>query len=390
MTLPALLSALALVAGLLTAPADGQVLDRRPDCLRVAVALDVSGSMRPYFREAQEALLELLGSLRPCDRFHVIPFSETKLEGLARELTTESRASVLAEAETFVRGLRPGGRKGDAYGHYTNLDEGVDAAMLALLREDDGRKGMIVMISDGLSDPDPQHRPVDLAELGRRIPRGAFNLYLVDLLGRGIPGLEPGQIGSFDVGRVANTPVIVIPLRRVEDLRRLLHELESRDRAEEVPPRRDALPEAPQPGPEGEPDPEPRTLWRELAWVLPLLVAAAIAVTLVARRRRVAAPAPGPRRLVIRMNGEERRYGLPATLTIGGGERDDMRAHGAREGELHLRVSARGDGDFRLNGQRGGFFGARQFALSNGVAVEARVELVDSRERPVHRYVGAS
>jgi hypothetical protein len=382
-----LLSALAVLAALLAAPANGQVLDRRPDCLRVAVALDVSGSMRPYFREAQEALLELLGTLRPCDRFHVVPFSETKLEGLVGELTAESRVSVMAEAEAFVRRLRPGGRKGDAYGRYTNLDEGLDAAMLALLSEDDGRKGMIVLISDGLSDPDPQHKPVDLAELGRRIPRGAFNLYLVDLLGREIPGLEPGQIGSFDVGRVADTPVIVIPLRRVEDLRRLLHELESRGRAEQVQPPSGG---EPQPGPEVEPKPEPRPLWHQFVWLLPLLAAAAIIATLLGRRRRAGETVPRPRRLLIRMNGEERRYGLPATLTIGGGERDDIPARGAREGELRLRITAQGSGDFRLNGHRGGFFGARQFALSNGGAVEARVESVEPRERTTHRYVGGS
>ena len=74
---------------------------------------------------------------------------------------------------------------------------------------------------------------VDLAELGRRVPRGALNLYLVDLSGHEIAGLERDQIGPFDVGRVANAPVVVIPLQRVEDLRLLLQELENQGRAEE-------------------------------------------------------------------------------------------------------------------------------------------------------------
>lgn len=374
-----LFAAFALAGVLLGPAAEGQVLDRRPDCLRVAVAVDVSGSMRQYFAEAQGALLELLGSLRPCDRFHVIPFAETKLTGLSHELTIETRGTAIAEAESFVRGLRTGGRKGDAYGHYTNLDEGVDAATLVLLREDDGRKGMIVLISDGLSDPDPQHKPVDLAELGRRIPHGAFNLYLVDLSGGAIPGLEQGRIGSFDVGRVANTPVIVIPLRRVEDLRPLLHELESQSRAEET----QDIVRAPDPV-------EPRSLWYELIWLLPLLTAIAILAFLIVRRRGAEDAGPRTRRLLIRTDTGEWRYGLPATITIGGGERDAIRVRGAREGELRLRVSPRGDGEFRLNADHGGFFGARQFTLSTGAGVEARVETPVSRVRMGHRYVAAN
>ena len=380
-TLP--ITVLGVVAALLAPAADAQVLDRRPDCLRVAVALDVSGSMRPHFREAQDALLELLGSLRPCDRFHVIPFSETKLDGLSRELTADNRAAVLVEAEAFIRGLRPGGRKGDAYGHWTNLDEGVDAATLALLQEDDQRKGMIVLISDGLSDPDPQHRPVDLAELGRRIPQGAVSLYLVDLSGREIPGLEQSQIGPFDVGRLANTPVIVIPLRRVDDLRQLLHELEREGRTAEA----QATPEAPA-GSVDEAPPAPRPLRPRLVWLLPLLIAVAVGVALLRRRRRETLPRP--RRLLIQMDGQERRYGLPVTLTIGGGEGDDVRVRGARDGELRLSVGAQGNGDFRLNGDRGGLFGTRQFTLSTGTIVEARVESAASAARPTHRYVATT
>src|SRR5215813_10448066 len=99
MALTTIISSFALAATVFTPAAEAQVLNRRPDCLRVAVPVDVSGSMRPYFHEAQEALLDLINSLRPCDSFHIIPFSETKLEGLSRELTSENRRSVLAEAE---------------------------------------------------------------------------------------------------------------------------------------------------------------------------------------------------------------------------------------------------------------------------------------------------
>src|SRR5437867_1113409 len=330
MVLTRIISALAIAAAVFTPAAEAQVLNRRPDCLRVAVPVDVSGSMRPYFREAQDALLDLLNSLRPCDSFHIIPFSETKLEGLSRELTPENRASVLAEAEAFVRRIRPGGRKGDAYGHWTNLDEGVDAATLALLREDDRRNAMIVLISDGLSDPDPQHKPVDLAELGRRVPRGALNLYLVDLSGHEIAGLERDQIGPFDVGRVANAPVVVIPLQRVEDLRLLLQELENQGRAEEV----QSAQEPPSGGEREEPPVKLRPLRYGLIWLLPLVMAAIIivAATFLRRRRHTVEEPRRPRRVLIRLDGEERRYGLPATLTIGSGERDDIRVRGAKEG----------------------------------------------------------
>ncbi len=357
---------------LATPAAGGEAQPARPDCLTMVINLDVSGSMRAHgFDEAKEAVIRLLHDLRPCDIFYIIPFAETKLEGFRGELTAENRAKVLAEAEAFVRRLRPGGRKGDPYGHYTNLDEGIDAATLALLKEPGTQKGMIVLISDGISDPDPLHQPVDLNKLAERIPKGAFSLYLIDLAGNELPGLERTRIGAFEAASLPKTPLVVIPLEDTDKLLPLLRQVEEQER--NAPP----LP----------PQPEEKAGGAKARWLLPVLLVALAAMAFFLKARKQHEPPRERRVLLVGVDGQERRYGLPVKLTIGSSEEDTIRVAKAKPGELKLRVGEGGDGSFRHNGQRGGLYGGRQFTLSNGTKVEVRVEALAKREGPRHRYL---
>lgn len=363
--------ALALAALIIASPAFAPALDRRPDCLGLAIAIDVSGSTRMHgFDQAREAVIDLLGKLRPCDTFSIIPFAEAKLDLRRWELTAETRDRALGEAAAFVRSLRPGGRKGDRYGHWTNLDEGLDAAMLALLREERTARGVVVLITDGISDPDPNHRPVDLDELARRIPSGPFSLYLIDLSGANVAGLDRAQLSEFAASVKPGRPLVIVPL---EAAGMLLDPLSRVEEEERRPPR----PEPARPG------------------VALLGVAVAIGITLgVAAflwRRQWGShgEATGGRRprrlLVVRANGNERRFGLPVSVTIGGAESDTICVRGARPRELQLEISGGGTGDFRQSGHRGGLYGSRAFTLSNGVSVVARIERL-GLGHPGHRY----
>ena len=84
-----------------------------------------------------------------------------------------------------------------ADGRYTNLDEGIDAARLKLMEEPGEAIRTIVLISDGLSDPDPHHGKVKLEELSSRVPKGKFSFYLIDLSGGSYPGFSEMRLGSF-------------------------------------------------------------------------------------------------------------------------------------------------------------------------------------------------
>lgn len=374
---------------LMTAPAARAEFPpaQRPDCLCLAIAIDVSGSMRGHgFDQAKEAIVSLLRELRSCDIFYLIPFAEIRLEGFRGELTAGNRDPVLAEAGAFVEALQPGGQREDIYGHYTNLDEGTDAAMLAVLRESGTRKGIVILVTDGVSDPDPLHRPVDLASLAERIPKEGFSLYLIDLSGRQVRGLEPTRIGEFPASSFPKAPLVVIPLQDAGGLLPLLRQVEEKERP--APPPSLARGSSPLPPPALK-KARKDSGWPKALWFLPIPAIVLLAGALALRgRQRQPDPTRERQRLRVRVDHQEaQRYDPPITLTLGSGEEDTLRVAKAKPGELTLKVGAGGEGSFCHNGQQGGLYGSRQFVLSDGTRVDVRLETHARREGSQHRYL---
>jgi len=192
----------------------------------IAYVIDVSGSMRAHgFERAKQELVASIQALPDGTRFWIIPFSENEMTPFSGELTEPNRAAVLARAEAFVNSLQTGGRRGDSYGHFTNIDEGINAGKLELLQQPGPGKRSVVMISDGISDPDAYHEPVNIQELGKRIP-DSISLYLIDLTGEGghLPPAWKTSVGSVQGFQVPGSTILLLPCR-AEDLTQMLEEL---------------------------------------------------------------------------------------------------------------------------------------------------------------------
>jgi Ca-activated chloride channel family protein len=106
----------------------------------VVFVLDRTGSMAgEKIKQARRALLYCLNSLRPQDRFNVIPFNEAA-DPLLRRLEPANEAN-LSKAKRFVEEIEASGG--------TNIDEALKAA-IAQIREESGDQKMIVFLTDGL------------------------------------------------------------------------------------------------------------------------------------------------------------------------------------------------------------------------------------------------
>jgi len=115
----------------------------------IIAVLDISGSMAgEKLRQAKSALLELLNSLHPGDRFRLIAFS-TAVRALAPGWSAVDANSV-AQAEEWVRGLEAEGG--------TNIAAALGEAFSTPPSE--GALGVVVFLTDGLptvGDADPEH-----------------------------------------------------------------------------------------------------------------------------------------------------------------------------------------------------------------------------------------
>lgn len=146
------------------------------DAAIVAYGLDTSGSMRgARFDAACSALVRELQSLAPGDVAYVIAFdvNERRLGRIA--VTEDGTAEGLSEVVAQINALT-------ARGLYTNLDEVIDAAKVAIFEDRTPGDRRIVIVSDGLSDPDRHHQHVDLAALGQMVPQTlGVSLFLIGL-----------------------------------------------------------------------------------------------------------------------------------------------------------------------------------------------------------------
>ena len=130
----------------------------------VVAVVDVSGSMSgEKMDQAKGALEQLLGSLRPGDRFRLIAF-ESGVRRFAAEWT-DATPENRRRAAQWVRALEPGGG--------TNIAGALDEAYA--LPPVEGALGVVVFLTDGLptvGQQDPEHIAARAEER-----RGAFRVF---------------------------------------------------------------------------------------------------------------------------------------------------------------------------------------------------------------------
>lgn len=137
--------------------------------------LDTSGSMNKEgrFESAKDVLIREIGNAKPGDVLYVGNFDSN--DYLIGRLAVDEAGSPVEKESLIarVRGLA-------AKGHWTNLDQPLKASKAIMI--DERATGKIVLLSDGLSDPSPDHQPVDLAKIAEIVPQSlGWSLYLIGL-----------------------------------------------------------------------------------------------------------------------------------------------------------------------------------------------------------------
>lgn len=137
--------------------------------------LDTSGSMKHHgFEAAKNVLIEHINATKPGEVIYVIAFhtNDYLLGRLAvGENSNKDREALIDR----VKELK-------ADGKYTNIDEPLQAAKALLLEERAPGKRRIVVLSDGISDPSPDHEKVDLKTIAEIIPQAlGWSVYVVGL-----------------------------------------------------------------------------------------------------------------------------------------------------------------------------------------------------------------
>lgn len=139
--------------------------------------LDTSGSMNKEgrFDSAREVLIREIQEAKPGDVLLIGSFDSN--DYLIGRLAVDESGSNEEKEEIInkVRSL-------SASGQWTNLDEPLQASKAILLEERAQGKRRIIILSDGLSDPSPDHQPVDLAKIAEILPQSlGWSLYLIGL-----------------------------------------------------------------------------------------------------------------------------------------------------------------------------------------------------------------
>ena len=356
-----------------------------------AYVLDSSGSMKKHgFNEAKEALIDKIKHIKRRDVGYVIPFAENDRDFL-RVVYEDTLPPRFQAVESFIRNLT-------ADGQYTNFDEGLDKARILLMEESGEGIRNIILISDGLSDPDPHHNEIKLEDLASRVPRGIFSFYIIDLSNNKYPGLSATTIGSFTGYSQSGSSLVVIPLEDAVRLRDLFTELDKG--AEENPPSVDE-------------NSEQVTEKQELpVWLsrygIPLMLLSLLLITFLILKLRKSANL-GPvlfegaevdtadndaeqksrnGMVRIKVGDTERSFGAPVMLTVGSRRKDDFTVKGARRRELSVLISDDRQQFTHRQGlikrARGPIFRSRSFLLSTGTPVVVRLQADAS---PLHRYL---
>ncbi|MEW6419763.1 MAG: vWA domain-containing protein [Nitrospirota bacterium] len=139
--------------------------------------LDTSGSMNKNGRieSAKEVLIGEIRKANPGDVLHIGYFDTN--DYLIGRLAIDEYGST-EEKEKLIEQVKAL----SARGQWTNIDEPLQASKAILLEERAPGKRRIIILSDGLSDPSPDHLSVDLAKIAEIIPQDlGWSLYLIGL-----------------------------------------------------------------------------------------------------------------------------------------------------------------------------------------------------------------
>ncbi|GEM_PF-2851367 len=338
-----------------------------------AIVVDVTGSMHDHdFPAIQEQVCGRIATFSPGTVLFVIPFAEDALDVFRVKLDADSFESRVAEAQRYVKGLRAGGSKrGFPYGNHTNIDEGIDAAVLALAGEQsDGRK-QILLISDGISQPDTFHKPVKLEDLALKAKKLGVDLVMLDVSGTPVPDIEPELHEGFKIYRFPTPNLQVITPDGPSQWQLVWPVLDSVRGAKAKTPSS-----------------------RPVRWWYALVAAAALALIiwlLAGRKARPQVAAAVRKLLCVSVNkGREQQYDLPQVVTVGGDPDDTLKIATAKPKELTLTADDQGGCRFRLKkddrDEAGVVYGSREFRLACGAPVAVRVQSQTDRRVEKFRY----
>jgi hypothetical protein len=318
--------------------------------------IDTSGSMVRDFSTVKQSILADLRHIGRFEVSYIVPFASN--EGAYRRVTSRSSFS---SVESYMSGL-------SAKGQYTNFEEGLDSAAILLTKERSRGQRRIILITDGISDPDSNHRMVSMEELSERLPR-KMRLYIVDLSNRRYR-YPTKRVGRFVGYTKPGSNFVIIPVQ-AERLSSLLPVLSGRSYVPYYP--------------------------YSLFGLAGLAVMVIIIIILRGRQERddlfegeeiEDEESDKPNIVQVMVGDAERRFGSPVKLTIGSGKGNDFRIRGARRRELSVHICSNGNHTFK---HRNGFFHvlkgqiyrSRQFTLKTGIPVTIRL---NSAKR-LHRYV---
>ena len=254
--------------------------------------LDTSGSMQKQgrFDAAKSVLARHIRDARPGDVVYVIAFDSNDYPLGRLEVGEDGSAEAKEQLIATLQRLK-------ARGRYTNLDQPLKAAKALLLEERAPGARKIVILSDGVSDPSPDHAKVDLTGIGQMIPQTlGWAVYIVGLPDD-IAGLFQTSAPETGLVLAPEEPHIKgIPLARFS--RAKLEEAVTTAKTDTPPPVVPPLPApAPPAGPELAPAPPPvepsspppavapRSAWPLLGGLLSALLLAGLGMATLVRRR---------------------------------------------------------------------------------------------------------
>lgn len=139
--------------------------------------LDISASMNKdgQFESAKSVLIREVENGRQGDTLYIGAFDTN--DYVIGKLTVDESGSS-EEKQRIVGQIK----KLRARGLWTNLDEPIRESKALLLEERSPGARRIVLLSDGLSDPSPDHKPVDLKGIADMVPQDlGWSLYLIGL-----------------------------------------------------------------------------------------------------------------------------------------------------------------------------------------------------------------